>query len=81
MDKKDITILVLRFDKSHYDKNDLDNMSDIEKYQVASKENSNCWIYTASEYCDMINGFKPMEKYVWMYIISIPTEKIMNVLK
>lgn len=81
MDNKDIIILVLRFDKSHYDKNDLDNMSDIEKYQAASRENSNCWIYTSSEYCDMINSSKPMEKYVWMYIISIPTEKFVNVLK
>jgi len=72
--KKQFTILILRFDKGHYKKHELDEMSDIEKYKTAVWDKRNCWIYKSDEYTDMVNHMKPMEKYVWMYIIFLPTE-------
>ncbi len=72
---KEFSIMVLLFDKGHFKRDELDNKSDIEKYELASKMiKVYSWIYTADEYTEMLNNFKPIEKYVWTYIVTIPKE-------
>lgn len=73
-----VTILVLHFDKGHYKRKDLDELSDVEKYKIAYFDNKNCWVYEADEYMEKVNGFEPMEKYVWMYIVAMPTDVYEN---
>lgn len=68
-------IVVLLFDKGHYRRNDLDDKSDFEKFTLASWDKRHCWQYAADEYTDMLNNFKPVEKYVWTYIVVIPEEE------
>ena len=69
---KEFNIKVLLFDKGHFKRDELDSKSDIEKYELALKmDKICCWVYTADEYTEMLNNFKPVEKYVWTYIVSI----------
>ena len=68
-------IMVLLFDKGHYKRDDLNAKSDMEKYTIALWDKRRCWLYTADEYTDMLNNFKPIEKYVWTYIVVIPNEE------
>lgn len=74
MNINDLRIYVLNFDKTRYKRCDIDELSDIEKYMIANNDKDQCWIYTAKEYTDNLNCFKPMEKYVWTYIVVLPME-------
>jgi len=73
-----LKVLVLLFDKGHYKRSELDKMSNVEKYKVALLDKAKCVIYNVDEYVDMINSFKPMERYVWTYIITLPMEVYEN---
>lgn len=73
--KKETDIYVVTLDKGHYKKKDLEEMSDKEKFETALKDNKRCQVYTRYEYEDLINAFKPLEKYVWTYIVRVPCEQ------
>ena len=69
-------IFVVTFDKGHYKKHDLENMTDKELYDIARKDHKRCHVHTAREYENKLNSFEPLEKYVWTYIIRLKEEDI-----
>lgn len=70
--KKETDIYVVTFDKGHYRKAELEELSDEEKFETARRDKKRCYVHTKYEYEEIINSFKPLEKYVWTYIIRMP---------
>ena len=66
----DIMVKVLTFSKIAYKREDLESKTDEEKYELALSDKENCRIMDAKEYTDMLNEFRPMEKYVYTYIYA-----------
>ena len=71
-------IMVLLFDKGHYKRSEIELKTDKEKYMSAIGDRRHCWVHTAKEYMELLNGFKPIEKYVWTYIVVIPNRDFNN---
>ena len=59
-----------------YNRNELESKSDIEKYVIALNDIEHCKIRESNEYTKEVNDFKPMEKFVFTYIVTIPTEQL-----
>lgn len=70
-------VFVLTFDKGHYRKHELDDMSIKELYETAQRDHKKCHIHTAEEYEYLLNSFKPLEKYVWTYIIKTDNNHVL----
>ena len=71
-----ISVKVITFEKGSYNRNELENKSDIEKYMIALNDVEHCKIHESNEYTREMNDFKPMEKFVFTYIVTIPTEQL-----
>lgn len=71
-----ISVKVITFEKGSYNRNELENKSDIEKYMIALNDAEHCKIRESNEYTKELNDFKPMEKFVFTYIVIIPTEQL-----
>ena len=70
-----ISVMVITFEKTAYDRDELDGKSDIEKYAIALGDTEHCKIYGRDEYVRSINDFKPMERFAFTYIVTIPTRR------
>jgi hypothetical protein len=71
-----ISVKVITFERGSYDRNELESKSDIEKYMIAINDVEHCKIRESNEYAKEMNDFKPMEKFVFTYIVTIPTERL-----
>jgi len=71
-----ISVKVITFEKGSYNRNELESKSDIEKYTIALNDIDHCKIRESNEYTKEVNDFKPMEKFVFTYIVTIPTEQL-----
>ena len=60
-ERRDNTPIVLRFSKKGYERKELESLTDKE----------NCQIMSAYDYTKDLNDFKPMERYVYTYIICL----------
>lgn len=70
------SIKVLTFDKFKYKRNDIEGKTDIEKYKMALADTKNCKIREAHEYTKELNDFRPMERFVFTYIIILEKTQI-----
>lgn len=71
-----ISVKVITFEKGSYNRNELESKTDIEKYMIALNDVKHCKIHESNEYTKEMNDFKPMEKFVFTYIVTIPTEQL-----
>lgn len=62
---------VLTFHKICYDRQMIESLSEREKYELAISDKRGCCVYTSNEYTDLLNNHKPMETYVFTYIVNI----------
>lgn len=62
---------VLTFNKTNYTRDEVQGWDDQKKYQIAQNDNENCKVYTSEEYCNALNAFIPMDKYVLTYIVNV----------
>lgn len=61
---------VLTFDKRYYNRDFLERLTDLEKYKLAAIDN-NCSVYSSEQYSNFLNDMKPMERYVFTYIVNV----------
>lgn len=71
-------VYVLTFSKRYYDRNSLENLSDIEKYNLANGDRMNCAIYDSTEYTNLLNEYRLMDRYVYTYIVVCTQMSIVN---
>ncbi len=67
---------VLRFNKVKYTTNEIENLTDVEKYNLALRDKDDCKIYDKHNYERLCNSQYPMETYAIIYIVNIPKEII-----
>lgn len=71
IERRNNTPIVLRFSKKGYERKELESLTDKEKYELACRDKDNCQIMSAYDYTKDLNDFKPMERYVYTYIICV----------
>lgn len=64
-------IYILAFQKNKYNREEIESLDDVLKFNKAAIDSDNCKIMTASEYMKNLNDSKPMDRYVYTYIVEI----------
>jgi hypothetical protein len=64
-------VIVLFFSKRKYERDNVEKMSDDEKYKTAVSDKLYCKTMSIKEYTDLLNNCVPIDMYNYTYIVVL----------